>query len=96
MILPKKVFIFLFLLFLLNISLGAQNTEEVVHKQYHRRNQRVQIDKTFDAKTGKKLSKKKTRDGKLIYEVHFDKRGKIYKSTNRKGLTKMHKRGCNC
>jgi hypothetical protein len=61
-----------------------------------RRNGKVIIEKTISKKSGRVLNKKKTKNGKMIYELYYDEKGNLYKSIDKKGIIRTHKKGCDC
>ncbi|MBX2984394.1 MAG: hypothetical protein LC109_00715 [Bacteroidia bacterium] len=57
---------------------------------------KVKIIKSYNTTTNKLVSKEKFKNGKRIYFIEFNEKGKILRHINKKGEEKVHTPGCKC
>ncbi len=95
-----RLFLVLFPLLLCSVSYAqtpadATTIDTTVYTKTRQRGKVVVHTYTL-AQTGRKVRKEKFKNSKLIYRVDYNEKGKIHQSTNKKGVTRIHKRPCNC
>jgi len=88
-----------YLLLLLGLSFSvfsnshADSLRTVVKTRY---GGKVKIIKEYDIKTNKLVTKEKIKNGKRVYFIEFNEKGKVKRHINKKGEEIIHKPGCNC
>lgn len=61
-----------------------------------RRKGKVVIHTVYNKKTNRLHSKQKIKDGKQMYFIEYNSKGKMIRYTNKKGIVKDHKPPCDC
>jgi hypothetical protein len=61
-----------------------------------RRKGKVVVHTAYNKKTNRLHSKQKIKDGKQMYFIEYNNKGKMIRYTNKKGIVKDHKPPCDC
>ncbi|MCO6495088.1 MAG: hypothetical protein J5I91_05340 [Bacteroidetes bacterium] len=92
----KSIFIAFVLFGFLGYGYGESNADSLRTVVKTRYGGKIKIVKAYNITTNKLVTKEKFKNGKRIYFIEFNEKGKILRHINKKGEEKIHTPGCKC